>query len=355
MLVTVLVAGLALVGLYRWFGHGCVSRMVLGCMALLLLLYVAASLQPGGGGGGGGSSRESVLLALGDSFSSGEGAGEPWERTADGEVHPCRRSELAYGPLLSPASEWAADNGRDLDRDVRHLACQGAVAGEISDQYALLPAQDRARTDLIVLSMGGNDVGFSSILETCLLRRRGESCLRTYRPVGADLLTYVIAAATNKVADELRVVTDDFPDATVLLLSYPPIFAGDRAAIECDFAAPGNLDYLVAGELEYLVEKGVELNRALDTVVAEMRAEGLRVGFVPIHGPFRGNELCRTSGSGSAAEQVSNRDSWLNDIRFRAQRNSPLDPRSFHPTARGYEAMATCLWTYVENGSNSCS
>lgn len=352
MLVTLLVAGLLLVGLYRWIGNGCVTRLVFGCMALLLVLYAVSSLPPGGGGSGG-DSRASVLLAIGDSFSSGEGAGEPWERTDRGDVHPCRRSALAYGPLLSPGSEWAEATGMDLDREVRHVACQGATAGEVSDQYALLSSQDRRRTDLIVVTMGGNDVGFSSILETCLTRRRGESCLRTYRPGGADLLSYVIAAATNKVRDELREIAGDFPDATVLLLSYPPIFAGERTDIACDFAAPGNLDYLGAEEIEYLAGKGAELNRSLETAVTELEADGLRIGFVPIDGPFRGHELCRTSGSGSSAEQVSNRDSWLNDIRLRAQRN-PLDPRSFHPTAAGYEAMATCLWSYVENGSNDC-
>jgi lysophospholipase L1-like esterase len=131
--------------------------------------------------------RGLTVLSLGDSYASGEGNPRniaAWQRLGNplGRFTPywdddaCRRSTRA-----APAQAALALEKSDPRTPVTfvHLACSGATIarGILGPQAGQRLSQiDQARDilgnqriDAIVLSIGGNDVGFTSIIETCLL------------------------------------------------------------------------------------------------------------------------------------------------------------------------------------------
>src|ERR1700759_2264035 len=87
--------------------------------------------------------------ALGDSYSSGVGAGS--------ESGSCSQSPNAYPALWAKANSPAS---------FTFAACSGARTSDVISKQlsALSPA-----TTLVSIAIGGNDVGFSSIMETCVL------------------------------------------------------------------------------------------------------------------------------------------------------------------------------------------
>lgn len=131
--------------------------------------------------------RGLTVLSLGDSYASGEGNPrnvEAWLRLGNPlaafspywDDEACRRSTRA-----APAQAALALEKSDPRTPVTfvHLACSGATIrnGVLGPQAGQSRSQiDQAREilggqriDAIVLSVGGNDVGFTSILETCIL------------------------------------------------------------------------------------------------------------------------------------------------------------------------------------------
>lgn len=100
------------------------------------------------------SARESLYLALGDSYSSGEGL-VPFLAGSGS----CDRSPEAYPPLVA--------------RDLGHLrlvfvACSGATIAQIGAQVSAVSSRDLHRTALTTVTAGGNDLGFSALISACV-------------------------------------------------------------------------------------------------------------------------------------------------------------------------------------------
>jgi lysophospholipase L1-like esterase len=126
-------------------------------------------------------SSTKVLVALGDSYMSGEGASTFIKGTDEGDGNECRRATSAW-PVL--ASEQPPFDG------LVFLACSGADTSNVRDpegddlqpepteqtgeagtqlaEYADKYKETVRDPALVVLSIGGNDAGFSTIGLTCL-------------------------------------------------------------------------------------------------------------------------------------------------------------------------------------------
>nr|BFE69307.1 hypothetical protein GCM10020092_026080 [Actinoplanes digitatis] len=88
-------------------------------------------------------------VALGDSYSSGVGA--------SGQTGLCLRSSNAYPGLWNTANS---------PKTYRSNACSGATTATLrSGQLSGLNAE----TDLVTLTIGGNDIGFADTVITCTL------------------------------------------------------------------------------------------------------------------------------------------------------------------------------------------
>lgn len=105
-------------------------------------------------------------VALGDSFSSGEG-NSPFEYGSDvSNENECHRSSLGYPRLLQ--------NDPNLNVGVAvFVACSGATTANVQNggQWSE-PAQLDAltsETEVVTLTIGGNDVGFSNYVLGCVV------------------------------------------------------------------------------------------------------------------------------------------------------------------------------------------
>ncbi|HEU4973673.1 MAG TPA: SGNH/GDSL hydrolase family protein [Baekduia sp.] len=87
-------------------------------------------------------------VAMGDSYSAGNGA------NSTNLSSSCNRNTYAYPYLL------AQQRGSALT----FVACSGAVTGDIVNGQA---AAANSSTNLVTLTIGGNDVGFASLIVAC--------------------------------------------------------------------------------------------------------------------------------------------------------------------------------------------
>jgi lysophospholipase L1-like esterase len=151
------------------------------------------------------------LAAVGDSYSAGLGATSTLQQFAD-----CKRDPAAsVGALVA---DRLRRSGRAVALDLR--ACDGGTIADVLAQQ--VPGM--AQADAIVVSMGGNDLGFRRILTECL----SGGC-RSYDQPGDrfpsftgepgrsdwDVLTDRIADAIERLRAALR------PGGTVYVLTYP--------------------------------------------------------------------------------------------------------------------------------------
>jgi lysophospholipase L1-like esterase len=204
------------------------------------------------------------LAALGDSYSAGLGA-----TTAMQQFPECKRDPVSsVGALVA---DRLRRSGRPVALDLR--ACDG---GTIADVLAKqLPGM--ADADAIVVSMGGNDLGFRRILTECL----SGGC-RSYDQPGDSFPAFtgepgrrdwdVLADRIVDGLDRLRAKVR--PGGTVYVLTYPipfpalpdPACLAIRASLD---ATSRNLANAVADRLdETIVAAAARVNqRAGSTVV----------------------------------------------------------------------------------------
>ncbi|WP_340374018.1 SGNH/GDSL hydrolase family protein [Streptomyces sp. SS7] len=274
---------------------------------------VAASAVPAaahGGGGGGGKTR--AYVALGDSYT----AGPLIPRQTDAN---CARSDQNYPSLV------AARLGTTPFKDV---SCSGATTQEMWKAQGTngpqLDALGRT-TDLVTVQVGGNDVGFGTIIGTCAALAAqdpaGSPCRKYYGASGVDQLSVTIARTAPKVAQVLRDVHRRSPHARVLLVGYPDLLPDD--GIGCAPSVP-----FAAGDFAYLRDTEKRVNLMLRLVAYASRTE-----YVDTYGPTVGHDMCKPAA-----------DRWIEPLRPA----SPAAPA--HPNAKGEAAMAGAVLNRLDRG-----
>lgn len=226
--------------------------------------------------------------ALGDSYASGYGVG-PY--TA------CGRSAAAYAVQADGRSRLALD---DL------AACAGATTTTLVSG-GQLDALD-ASTDVVTLTIGGNDIGWSSAVAACLggsdAQCAGATAL-VRRRVQTQLPGLLDSVYTQ--------VASHAPNAHVFVTGYPRLFSPEYGA------------YLGASAAEQQsLNDGADL---LDSVIAAAaRAHGF--SFVDVRTRFDGH------GVNSPEPYIT----------------SPFDPAPLHPNADGWAAYTSAVVAAVRPG-----
>ena len=219
-------------------------------------------------------------VALGDSYSAGTGAG-PYSTAG----RSCERSAKAYPQL------WAA---RHAPASFVSVACAGATTATVLDRQvsALSPA-----TTLVSLTIGGNDVGFSHVMETCVLE--WNSACQDAVTTAEKSITTTLPGHLDSVLGAIRARA---PRARIVLLGYPDLYDLSRS--------PGCLGIGTT--------KRTALNQGADALDRALAAAAARHGdvFADVRTEFAGHQIC-DGGSG-----------YLNAVTF------PLE-NSYHPTAAG--------------------
>jgi hypothetical protein len=126
----------------------------------LSLLFSAAHCQVIEGG----------WTAFGDSYAAGIGAGNKHSSDAA----KCRRRVNAYPNQIQTDGSLAEWTNVEFD----FLACSSALIPNVSAQIATFRDGPQTHRGFATISIGGNDAGFSDIIEACLVRAYfgGQSC-----------------------------------------------------------------------------------------------------------------------------------------------------------------------------------
>lgn len=230
-----------------------------------------------------------TYVALGDSYTAAPLITE--ETAADG----CLRSSTNYPQLV------AADLGYDLT----DVSCSGATSENLvapqSTSTGEVPAQLDAvtpDTDLVTISIGGNDDGVFTRLV---------GCATTGDPTCGDLAT-AIDGLGDHLTQAIEAVRSAAPDAEVVVVGYPAIL-GDGET--CDALPVAEQD----------VAKLAALNKRLSTV-QRRAADGAGTTYVDLYAASAGHGVC-------------SEDPWVNGIQ-----TTPGVGLALHPLAAGQRATA---------------
>lgn len=247
--------------------HSRSTALAVGFAVLALLLMAAGAIADN-------------YVALGDSYSSGVGTKEFFETG-------CKRSLSAYPELVA----------RDrAGTSLTFRACSGATTSSLmAEQLGSLSSS----TNIVTLTIGGNDAGFSSIVTQCALPwpwscegelTTAEGFIRRTLPGRLDS-TY---AAIHRGA----------PNASVVVLGYPRLFMG----VDCN------------GGTFFSGTEMSRMNAIADLLsnVTQERAGAAGFTFKSAISGFTGHAVCSSS-------------EWLNGL------SNPVE-ESFHPNRTGHRS-----------------
>jgi lysophospholipase L1-like esterase len=280
------------------------GRRLLAVLAFVLGCAIAAPSAHAAGDGS--------LVALGDSYSSGEG--NPLFEPGTANAHDsCHRSRHAAWPKLLAG---------DFRLPVVSFACSGAVASEIVQddpdedeperQVAQIARLAGRSPSLVTLSVGGNDAGFGRVLATCIKR---SDCRKTFMKGGVDTIDRDIDHLARRLPGIYAEVLAATPSARLVVVDYPRIFSRNRRKINC----AALINALTPREAAYLNRKAAHLD-----AVIRRAAVGPRITFVDVADAFAGHEIsCRPGG-------------WVHRLRV-------IRAFSFHPKPRGQRALADVI------------
>ncbi|UUU20920.1 SGNH/GDSL hydrolase family protein [Streptomyces sp. DSM 40750] len=243
-----------------------------------LLLAVGATLTGAATAQASQQAAATGYVALGDSYSSGVGAGSYISSSGD-----CKRSTKAFPHL------WAAANAPS---SFNFTACSGARTGDVlAGQLGPLGTG----TGLVSITVGGNDAGFADVMTTCVLQS-DSACVSRINTAKA----YVDSTLPGQLDKVYSAISAKAPAAHVVVLGYPRF-------------------YQLGGTCPGLSQtKRSAINNAADylnTAIAK-RAADHGFTFGDVRSTFTGHELC----SGSA---------WLHGL------NLLNVGESYHPKAAG--------------------
>ncbi|MBV2365649.1 SGNH/GDSL hydrolase family protein [Streptomonospora nanhaiensis] len=265
-------------------------------------------------------------VALGDSYSSGDGAGDYAEGTA--AVGDCRRSANAYPRHVVSAHDFAGDLG--------FFACSSQRGWAMLDSLGEPRSQiDRVgpHTSLVTIGIGGNDVGFTKILRACMVRVplvETQACTEQEEEIEKRMRTF--GPTLEEIVLEIR---ERAPDARVLVVGYPRLFPGDPDSMYYTMA-PHDQEWLNAITKRFN-EQVAEDVAALDSEIVEAGQTG-SVEYVRMYNALKGHE-------------VGTEDPWLNGVLLSDFANGlEIDRSTFHPNARGQQEFAERVLDQVEQG-----
>ena len=171
-------------------------------------------------------------VALGDSYSSGEGVptdGTPADPGAflgptdgnpnDSNQNGCHRSRIAYPRLVMANADPAVVGDR-----LQFGACSGAVLKDMwqdGREMRQLNRLDEA-TQLVTLSIGGNDMHFADIIKACVANQvtLDPTCRNDHKTE----FEHGYKEVKEKLPKLLREIRQRAPRARILVVAYPQIF-----------------------------------------------------------------------------------------------------------------------------------
>ena len=299
-----------------------------------------------------------ILVALGDSYSSGEGI-EPFfgqEKSVDEKINDedwlAHRSKLAWSGLLTldGVSGTMADN---KDTKWFFVAASGALTEDFSSgqkknynqkgkkgtktltpQFEIFDKLEKGSVDIVTLTIGGNDIGFSGIIVNTL--SKDEKGLKSYLEEIWKKF-YAENGTRDKIKESYKLIAEKAgSQATIIVAGYPKLLNPDGFEI----TAFGNSLTISPEKAQMIDEACVIFNDELEKMVDECWKEGINIVFADVEGEFEGH------GAYSA-------EPYINGIVLQAMPED-LDDTAFasaysvHPNAKGAQAYARAVQKVID-------
>jgi lysophospholipase L1-like esterase len=268
-------------------------RVVLAAMAVAAVLAGAAEAAP-------------RYTALGDSFAAGPLIPTPLAPLG------CLKSSNNYGHIAQRTLGFA---------EYRDATCSGARTDHMTATQNVSPGPNppqfnslSTETQLVTVSIGGNDIGFSDLAQDCVsVLPFGSPCRDRYTR-GGDQISARIAATAPKFDAVLDGIRARSPGARVLVVNYSAIFP--HRGNGCWPRMP-----VTPADVRWLRSKHEELNAML---AQQATANG--AVLVDVYKASDGRDACAGSGT-----------RWVEPY-IPGNAAAPL-----HPNLRGMQAMAAMV------------
>ncbi len=304
-------------------------------------------------------------LALGDSFSSGEGESEDqyYQINTNDTFEKCHLSKRSYPYLI------AQSLGTDQSK-VRSVACSGATTGDVvgedrnywgqggrlgENQLSLnssakvvmqvdalqsftpgrvhqISFVKQTRPKVITIGIGGNDVGFMEKLRACIGL---DTCEWADTEKGREKTALEIQRAFNTLVDTYSALQNASPSSKIYVLGYPKVIdpQGECALIDGLLLNPTERTFMNEG-IKYINQ------------VIAAAAQKVGIKYIDIQDSFDARVLC-----GNSKPSVMNAVALGDDLSVSPKVNwlKLIGNESFHPRPEGHQLIASTLTTSVTN------
>jgi lysophospholipase L1-like esterase len=304
---------------------------LLAACAILVLSLATSSAGARPSSSSRNNSRHIWIVSLGDSYTAGNGAGNYYQPD-----NGCHRSYDAY-----PWRYLAELRANGISADLWHAACGSAVIQDITKPYNNeigapmeaqldeVPAKVKSQADIVLLTIGGNDLQFSDVVAFCVTALRygwASTC--------SDVLTNdsgLLPLVTKQTEQALARIAAEMPHAQIVLLGYPHL-----TSPSCPRNPFSDVVDTLQGRFDSAQAQAVEdSNKKLGTT---------RFHYVPTLAAFNGRGPCASASRQLIHNIITNKA---------APRDKPSDKfswESFHPNKAGHQAIADLLFqTGVQN------
>jgi lysophospholipase L1-like esterase len=262
-------------------------------------------------------------VALGDSYTAGPGIPDQ-----TGAVAGCKQSSSSYPFLVA----------RSLRLELTDMSCSSATIADLSAAQptggGINPAQLGAlssATALVTLGIGGNDIGWASVVTRCVeldlipVLIPGEKtsgltpCADYYIRDGTDLIRQRIQMVSGQLATTLRQIKARSRRARVYVVGYPDLLPSSGSGC-------ANTLGITTGDIVFLNQEELRLNGEL-----RRAAQAAGDGYVDTYAASEGHDACSAPPS-----------RWI----------EPLIPDAaaapLHPNAVGERGMADAIVAAVK-------
>ena len=307
--------------------------------------------------------KDILIVSLGDSFASGQGNPDIPKNDPNPATwidKPCARSSKA-GPAQAAIDIEDADPHTSVT--FLSLACTGAEiqAGILSKQNVATDPQitrleqmlKKRPIDALIISAGGNDIGFSDLVAQCIvgIKNCNDNVEVLYKLCSGLSLLDARYKELNKKISELLTVKK------VFITEYPDLVRDEHGEL-C--SGPGLSPQILKDPLKGIKEK--EAQWASEHVISDLNAKvkdaAERYGWVYVTGVFNkfkqhgycADDTDRWVRTFDEAAEVQGKDgnckitTLVNSDKFAsAIRECLISSGSFHPSENGHKAYAEFL------------
>ncbi|GAB1688411.1 SGNH/GDSL hydrolase family protein [Krasilnikovia sp. M28-CT-15] len=337
------------------------------------------------------------VVAMGDSYSSGEGIVDDQvtgyypdsnhNSSSSGDNafrNGCHRSPNAWSRQGTLADDSRTigqrDNDQDKSMDYHMVACSGTqsehmlpsaenpitgrvindpdtgrpftngwgeAAGRAGGSMREVTQMDSGfldeNTTLVTITVGGNDVGWSGVVQQCYMSLSIPDCMEQDDDEGHRLRDYVPEVMEQKLRPTLvtmlRAITTMAPNAKVVLMGYPKLLEAPGTCL--NVTGPIGIG-ISPTETAWLNQSAVEMAALENEIATTARQTGMKVWYANPIPAFEGKGVCA----------LPDLDWGIHGVKFtKGPGEKPNGPSSdtFHPTQRGgrlyRDALNTTLRT----------